>query len=522
MLERLVIEASKVNLKLNVGPTKTAWLALGRLPEAPDELHVPGLQQPVPRVGDYRYLGVPVVSQHVHGPLADRVRLAWAATHRLTSLWQLPLSRDIKRRLFDCLVRPVLTYGLGTYQIHTKALQWVDQQELHMRRVALQVGRLDEFGFPRHSQELRGSTPSISEHCHTAAAQLFGHVLRHGTLLEAAILWQSTTPRGRRQWPRAPSSSLARALGFDSGLDLIDVARDRSAWHHLVTRQQASYASAVRTFTPVTALRAWNRVLKHAHTYEELQFVEEGSQSFILPGHELHVYTDGSRVSRSVPNGSVVQAAGVGLLLCGHDRQHLARSWSLLSEVDTCSDRAELYAAIGALKAALALDQPLVLHTDSAYVWQFLINQRRQHRINGFSALRNSDLLRTLDGLVRTLVHVNHRDFYVIKVRSHNGNPHNEHADFLAQQGAAYAAWARSDAILPPSVTSSPAPPGAAVRRAHKFYCPLCPERRYKRAQDLKRHFTVSHPARRFELLRRARLAAPRAWSACTEEEVDL
>jgi len=503
MLQRVVYEAAKVNLKLNIGPTKTAWMALGRLASCPQELNIPGLSQPIPRVHEYKYLGVPLHTATRPEPLVDRVRLAWGATHRLMAIWQLPLDVSVKRRLFDTLVHPILTYGLGTYHVSAGTLHWVDVQVSHMRRVALRLGRFDEYGFPRHHRELYGATPTISEAYRLATAQLFGHVLRHGHVLEMAVLWQSTTKRGQRSWPRAPSDVVARLLGYASGQDLLDVARDRDAWHRELKRL-AQDLSTPRTFVPVTDRHSWSAARRRARTYEDFQYIEEGYAPFPFLGDELHIYTDGSLISSKVPNGTFVRGAGVGLFLCGNLPPSREQAWSLTAEADITIDRAELLAAIHAMRAALAMDRDLVLHTDSEYVWSFLHYTRRIHRASGFSDLKNSDLLRTLDGLDRTLRHVHGRRVYVVKVRAHNGHPHNDRADQLAVYGATLSAKSRggSNASLPTHQRRSSAP-NAAVRAALRFYCPRCPNRRYKRLQDLKGHLTRYHSAESVSLLAR-------------------
>jgi len=388
-----------------------------------------------------------------------------------------------------------------------------------MRRVALGMSRFDEHGFPRHSRELRGDTPSLLMVYSTAMARLFGHVLRHGTLLEAAVLWQAHTPRARRRWVRSPSDLVAKSLGYDSGQDLLPIAEQRAAWSRELQRLEHRVQEN-RQFLPITARIAWRAARARATTYSDLQFIEEGAEPFPFLGNELHAYTDGSRISGKVSEMGVhVTAAGVGLFLCGNCSPAFARSWSLLAEPDITSDRAELYAAIGAYKAALAMDRSLVLHTDSAYVWSFMHNLRRVHRVSGFSDLRNSDLLRTLDGLDRTLRHVHGCDAYIIKVRAHNGNVYNEHADQLASNGASVSAWARSGGGVIVREIRRETRRDSALRASLPYFCPVCPERRFKRAQDLKGHITRSHPARRAELHARARLRPSAARHKSGEEE---
>jgi len=290
-------------------------------------------------------------------------------------------------------------------------------------------------------------------------------------------------------------------MGYDSGLDLIELARDRTRWDCELDRLKGEHSSLVR-YVPVTQLQAWRAARKRANTNDALQYVEEGSHPFPHLGDAIHIYTDGSCVARS---GSQLHVgAGVGLVVCGATPSDLCRAWPLLEDCDMRNDRAELYAAISAYKVALALHRSLVLHTDSSYVWNFLHNVRRAHRLTSFVNLENPDLLRTLDGLDRTLRHVHGLHAWVIKVRAHNANLYNEHADALAVRGSAISFTARTGSAFMPSTV--PARPRSAIRAALPYFCPLCPERRYKRPQDLKGHFTRTHPDCRDQLLQRVGL----------------
>lgn len=104
-------------------------------------------------------------------------------------------------------------------------------------------------------------------------------------------------------------------------------------------------------------------------------------------------------------------------------------------EPATTNNRMELMAVIQALKA-LKRRCRIVIHTDSQYVQkgmtQWLANwKQRGWRTAARQPVKNSDLWQELDALVQK------HDVSWRWVRGHAGDPGNERADALANQGVA-------------------------------------------------------------------------------------
>ncbi|HLR78204.1 MAG TPA: ribonuclease HI [Burkholderiaceae bacterium] len=102
-------------------------------------------------------------------------------------------------------------------------------------------------------------------------------------------------------------------------------------------------------------------------------------------------------------------------------------------EPDTTNNRMELMAVIQALKA-LKRRCDVVIHTDSQYVQkgmtEWLANwKRRGWRTAARQPVKNADLWQELDALVQQ------HDVTWRWVRGHAGDPGNERADALANQG---------------------------------------------------------------------------------------
>ena len=69
----------------------------------------------VPRITEYRYLGLKITNKGVIVNFEDRINLAWAATHRLQSLWKSGLTLVTKFHLFESLVSPYCCMAVETF-----------------------------------------------------------------------------------------------------------------------------------------------------------------------------------------------------------------------------------------------------------------------------------------------------------------------------------------------------------------------------------------------------------------------
>ncbi len=141
-----------------------------------------------------------------------------------------------------------------------------------------------------------------------------------------------------------------------------------------------------------------------------------------MTDREVQIWTDGACKGNPGPGGW-----GALLRQGPHEKKLYG------GEADTTNNRMELLAVIEALRA---LKRPCVVtvHTDSSYVQkgmtEWLHNwKRRGWRTADKKPVKNADLWQTLDALCER--HTLHWKW----VRGHAGDPGNECADALANQG---------------------------------------------------------------------------------------
>jgi ribonuclease HI len=145
---------------------------------------------------------------------------------------------------------------------------------------------------------------------------------------------------------------------------------------------------------------------------------------------QVTIYTDGACKGNPGPGGW-----GAWLSSGGHDKELFG------GEAGTTNNRMELTAPIEAL-ASLKRSCDVVIYLDSEYVrkgiTEWIVNwQRRGWKTADGKPVKNADLWMRLDAL-RKLHHVEWR-----WVKGHAGDPGNERADMLANQGVASLGRAR-------------------------------------------------------------------------------
>ncbi|MDN5844257.1 MAG: ribonuclease HI [Alcaligenaceae bacterium] len=141
----------------------------------------------------------------------------------------------------------------------------------------------------------------------------------------------------------------------------------------------------------------------------------------------VEIWTDGACKGNPGPGGW-------GALL----RQGTREKTLYGGELDTTNNRMELQAVIEALRA-LKRRCVVTIHTDSTYVMkgmsEWMVNwKRRGWRTADKKPVKNADLWQELDALAQQ------HELHWKWVKGHAGDPGNERADALANQGAAQVA----------------------------------------------------------------------------------
>ena len=143
-------------------------------------------------------------------------------------------------------------------------------------------------------------------------------------------------------------------------------------------------------------------------------------------------FTDGSCLN----NGTAIARAGWGVILRNPEGEILELAGPLVDGYHPTNQRAELTAAIEALRAIKKPVQ-IILHTDSKYVVNGISEWLAKWKANGWKKadkkpVDNTDLWQALDALL-----VFHQ-VTAYWVKGHSGHAENERADALAGHAAQF------------------------------------------------------------------------------------
>ena len=419
MIDLTAQESQRANLQIAIGKTKTAWMGFGRVPGGQKELRTAYLGK-IPYVDKYRYLGQ-LQETGASSPVKDRLALTWAAFRRLKGIWNSPLDASTKLRLFDCLVYPVLTFGISSLPISNAMVRKTEVEINMMRRFACNHVKLDEFGHCYPLESLYRGTPRFNTIHRVSRAKVVGHMIRHSTVFRELLQWKSR--ENARQM--SPSEECFHDLGITVEEALV-FSQDRQHRQKLCDSLRLSLEPLV-DYERITSSRwksKYNHALKH-ESISELQFVEENSEIFLVREKEVHMYIDGSVRYIKATNEC---RGGAGIVI--------RRKWvnddyaSLRLDVDS-AEQAEAESFKEALERIPEGSEVVLVHTDSFYVWNFFHHVRMRQRVVGYKKVANGELLEFLDRKIRIL-QSNNIEIYVCKVKAHNGNAYNDKADALA------------------------------------------------------------------------------------------
>jgi ribonuclease HI len=423
LLSRVEQEAKKVNLTINVGIEKSAYMLYhseltGTLSLSTGDL--------VPLVSQYKYLGRFFYSRQKEKkdqkfPWAKRMSSAWGALHKLNIIWKSTrFSFRQKERFFELMVQSVMAFGSPSWN-EAGVAEWSEMDRIFtkMRCMALNIRRYVN-GHNVSLREIYGDSLPFSKLVALRSVSLLGHMTRRPQLpwtQLACYTYSNPLGRGNTLCSRVESSF---GLDFEN---MSSLAANRTKWCDatIAYREKLLLRPVFVPYNHAT----WKTKRRASILFEEYQYVEEGVETFPFWDGYIHAYTDGSAeqdAGCSYAGYGVVFRMRLWTLPVTFPRQ----KFSVL--FNATNNRAEIQAVIDAVVQAKGFR--LVIHTDSALVWNFMHWGREAYRRYRYQG-SNSDLWLRLDEVCR----LHGSQILCIKVRAHVGNRWNELADTLANWG---------------------------------------------------------------------------------------
>ena len=433
LLQALQTEAAACGLQTKAGEEKTSYMLFaGCVDQCITDVN--GVK--IPHVKKYRYLGRIFAEGDKNMnemAIESRVKAAWTELDVYDYVWkQTNIFMSTKNLLFNAIVSSKLMFSCGSWMPSAAQMHALDTTFLSMKRYALKIPFRNNAGVRVHRAAIMGKDIFPSSMIIQAQLRLIGHATRHHTPLLAVCLWRPQTVFKRfRTFLTSASQYTRRDEDY-----LLQETTSRTAWQSIVQRaveenESRIYGTSPSTHTPTFAhfddTRSTLDIWKQFPTPFERQFCEEGMIPHFFDPEWVNAYTDGSQkdgVSGAAVHFPANQFADIVATV--PPKPINDRSAGLET-----NNRAELWAALQALRRGSLVK--LALHVDSQLTWQFLLSSVYSHWINDYKGLENRDLLRKIS----KLVFARREPMLIFKVRSHNGNPHNEKVDQLADEARA-------------------------------------------------------------------------------------
>ena len=226
LLRELEVEAAKVGLHVNA--KKTEFMSYNQDLPLNVILSINGGE--IKQVETFQYLGGWM--KDCESDIKIRKALAWAACHKLKSVWSSSLKNSIKTRLFLCTVESVLLYNSETWTLTKQMVKSLDGVYTRMLRMALNISWKQHLT----NEQLYGRLPKVSSKIAARRLKLAGHLMRHPEeMASSLVLWQpsiGTTNRGRK--PVDYIDLLKRDTGLDNIAELQTAMYDRQVWRDFV------------------------------------------------------------------------------------------------------------------------------------------------------------------------------------------------------------------------------------------------------------------------------------------------
>ena len=190
-------------------------------------------------VEDFLYLGGWVES--TEKDIKVRKAKAWAACHKLKTVWNSCLRKDLKVWLFTATVESVLLYGSETWTMTKRLERMVDGCYTRMLRMVLGVSWKQHMT----NSELYGKLPKVSSKITERRLRLAGHIYRHPELTaNKLLLWEplhGDVGRGRPHFTFV--DSLKESTGLRNKDEVGNLMLDRSLWRDVVKGARRYHSS---------------------------------------------------------------------------------------------------------------------------------------------------------------------------------------------------------------------------------------------------------------------------------------
>lgn len=224
MLQELKEASQAVGLKVNLQKTK--------IMSPNSNLQVRIDNHSIEVVEEYVYLGhtIKLGKDNQTAEITRRIGLAWAAFGRLSYiLREMRIPINLKRKVYDTCILPVVTYGLETATLTGGSARRLRVCQRAMERAMLGVSLRDRI----RNEEIRERTGVVDviERIARLKRQWAGHVARNNHKWTKTLMqWR---PRNSRRGIGRPQTRWRDDIQRHAGKNWMYTAQERTAWKQM-------------------------------------------------------------------------------------------------------------------------------------------------------------------------------------------------------------------------------------------------------------------------------------------------
>ena len=225
-LQELNTAGRKIGLRINLSKTKVMYNSFAA--QAPIKLE----DIPLDVCSEYTYLGQLVTTGEKSriNEVNRRIKLGWSAFGRNSHILKSKMPMELKRKVFNQCILPILTYGSETWILNAAITQRLQTTQRSMERCMLGITRRDR----KRNIWVRMKTgvTDIIEKIKSLKWMWAGHVARRndGRWTSAVLNW---TPRDVKRPRRRPKDRWNRDIIKYLGVTWQREAQDREKWKML-------------------------------------------------------------------------------------------------------------------------------------------------------------------------------------------------------------------------------------------------------------------------------------------------
>jgi hypothetical protein len=233
-LINIVVKESR-NMGLELNSKKTEVMVVSRKGDSPRCI-IKVDDKTLKQTNSFKYLGTWITSDgRCTQEIKCRIAQAKAAFMKMKSIiTNRELELDVRKRIIQCYIEPILMYGCETWTISKKVKQLIEAAEMWFMRRMLRIPWTDKKSNEKVLEEAETRRKLYSK-IRKRQAKFFGHVMRQKKLEYIVTSGKIDGKRTRGRRREKMLDGLTGWMGADRPVEMLRWTDDRENWRTIIT-----------------------------------------------------------------------------------------------------------------------------------------------------------------------------------------------------------------------------------------------------------------------------------------------